>query len=277
MAKTKFPYYYFSVERYKEVATLHVDGDQFIFLGASVEASVKPGYVEKAPITFLPTPEGDIGLIAVSCRSEGGIYSFFVKIGWKDGESYIYAKEKDKPWIPPAHKLAQITNDGKSLSVKIDGEWYTTSSYGASGNEVCISAGNLICQYLVAKKDSKEEKKFADEIKKMAVERKEEISAKDKLTKIRDQVEDLIKKNVELISRGEDREKAIKQCERLVFEVESNRDKNNKFVSDLLEKMNEANEILTGAHFGTRGNSIKSALKIFEKEIDIPNEKVIKE
>ena len=95
------------------VLTLHTEDTKLVFLGSSVQASIEPGYNEQAPISFVPPQKGAIGVIAVSSCTETNYYPFFVKIGWKNEEPYIFAQDSDKPWIPQADKLAQITNKGK--------------------------------------------------------------------------------------------------------------------------------------------------------------------
>ena len=57
-------YLYLKAVRGDETVTLHVVGSHLKFLGASVEASVEPGYDELAPITFIPPEKGTTGLIA---------------------------------------------------------------------------------------------------------------------------------------------------------------------------------------------------------------------
>ncbi len=196
MAATNEISSYLKAVKGEETVTLHVNGQGLKFLGASVEASVEPGYDEKAPITFVPPKKGTLGLIAVSAKFSDIYFPFFLKIGWKDEKPHIYAQDKDEPWIPPRGKLAQITSKGKALSVKIDGEWYVTSSYGAKGNIVSVSAGNLICRYLVSEgkeseKLAEEIKKEAEEIRKMEVARGEELSEKAKIVELEKKVHGL--------------------------------------------------------------------------------------
>lgn len=181
------------------VITLHTEDCGLLFLGASVEASVEPWYYGKAPISFVPPPKNTIGLIAVSSIGSATYYPFFVKIGWKDEEPHIFAQDSDKPWIPQADKLAQITNDGKSLSVKIKGEWYTTDDSAKDNNILPISAGNLICRYLVSEGEKSE--KLAEEIRQMAVVRvgeeslgKLSIRLSEKLIRQKDELEESSRK-----------------------------------------------------------------------------------
>lgn len=186
-------------------------GKNLIFLGASVEASAEPGYKGLAPISFVPPPKGEIGLIAIVSKYSNSYYPFFLKIGWKDGEPHIFSQDRDEPWIPPANKLAQITNNGKSLSVKIKGEWYTTDDSAKDNHILPVLAGNLICRYLVS--EGEESEKFAEEIRQMAVVHTEEeslgklaIRLSEKLFKQKD---DLKRLSAENSTRKEKIEKAL--------------------------------------------------------------------
>ncbi|MCK5320361.1 hypothetical protein KAJ61_03155 [Candidatus Parcubacteria bacterium] len=202
----------FDVVKGDGVIALHNSvGKNLIFLGASVEASVQQGYKELAPILFVPPLNGKIGLIAIASKFRNDYYPFFLKIGWKDNEPYIFAQDKDEPWVPKADKLAQITNDGRALDVKIDGEWYTTNQLGTDKHILPVSAGNLICQYLIS--EGEESEKLAEEIRQMAVVRVEEeslgklsIRLSEKLFKQKD---DLKRLSAENSTRKEKIEKAL--------------------------------------------------------------------
>lgn len=195
---------YLNADKGKETVTLHANAEHLLFLGTNVEASAEPGYNGKAPITFVPLLKKVIGVIAVSSYFSGRYYPFFVKIGWKDERPHIFAQDSDKPWIPQADKLAQITNKGKSLSVKIDDAWYTTNSCVIDQHILPISSGNLICRYLVSESEESQKlaKKIKQEAEKMKVVRKEELSAKDMLVELKariaEQEANLKKKSTEL-------------------------------------------------------------------------------
>ncbi len=217
MATTDISSHFKVVRSNNGTLPLHMLGTRFKFLGASVQASVEPGYNEMAPITFVPSKEGTVGLIAVSVGYAGNYYPFFLKIGWKNDKPYIYAQDKDNPWVPPAEKLAQIVHNGTALSVKIDGEWYTTDTHGITGNRVSIPTGNLICQYLVST-DPEESQKLAEEIKQDSeklrkeilareIAHEEESSAKNEIARLRaesDRKSETIHEYVEAILRIDD-------------------------------------------------------------------------
>ena len=60
--------------------------------------------------------------------------------------------------------------------MKIGDAWYTTDNHVISQHVLPVSAGNLICRYLIS--EGKESKKLAEEIKQVAVSRREEVSSK---------------------------------------------------------------------------------------------------
>lgn len=165
---------YFQVKEGAGTVILHVKFGKLNLLGTSVEASAEPGYNGSAPITFVVPKDKVSGLIAVSVEFNNNCIPFFIKVGWKNDKPYICARDKDEPWIPLAEKLAQIDNNGLDLSVKIDGEWYTTMSC-ADRYSLPVSAGNLVCRYLIS--EGEESEKLAEEIKQVVIIQEKELLA----------------------------------------------------------------------------------------------------
>lgn len=153
-----------------------------------VSASINPGecvYQNGFSLIHPSSPGSWLMMIAtiVGNSSVSGIVRVNVNSELK---MHIGARDEDDLFVLPTHKLVQFDNSGRFFGVLIDGEWYSTNSKAQGKHILPIIAGNLVCKYLLAEKDSKEERRLAQELKDMAQRYVEQLSLRERVSELKE-------------------------------------------------------------------------------------------
>ncbi|MFA5070459.1 MAG: hypothetical protein WC528_04220 [Patescibacteria group bacterium] len=148
------------------------------FIGSSFETSVRTGDFVRGFTVCAPT--GKSGTIALCVISPGNHSSHYY--------GYILSVENGhidlvKPWLALPEKMCHVAET--TLTVKIRGKYFCSGTLPINENPdtLFVPDGNLLCRYLAGEIR-------ASHVIAAAVERKLEMSARDKLAKLETELEE---------------------------------------------------------------------------------------